>query len=363
MFHTLFNSRKGIPHGAKLSLVVMIISSLAASLTDKGVTRFISIADNQKVTSSAAFKSWQSISLGLNSTFSGWSTSIFLGDSIVDAMKLMINSTRNIPNANPGNKYMPRSSEYQIQCNQFDFGLSGGFQPLLLANNGCLVAELRFPVQSPSNVTVVKPSNGRWSVMIPDSEIISSGEPASVKLFSSPDRHELCSISEMSPLSTHLGGKEGLSNLPVTLSKKCALDSAGTVIMSTSTIWFSSQSAQDFSNITGAIFQERDELVQSMEAAISNITYGSNSTLFVEGRTIPSSMDAVLCFVRLNPDDMVYEPSCLYITTGTFTIMPQEVDPILTATIGDLSMKSESSMNYLMAVEHILPRVNGTSAP
>ncbi|KAG0012789.1 hypothetical protein BGZ80_011512 [Entomortierella chlamydospora] len=166
----------------------------------------------------------------------------------------------------------------------------------------------------------------------------------------------------MSPLSTHLEAKEGLSNLPVTLTKKCALDSAGTVIMSTSTIWFSSQSAQNFLNITGSIFQERDELVQSMDAAVSNMAYGSNTTLLIEARTLPSVMEAVLCFVAFNPNDMVYVPSCLYITTNAFTIMKQEVDPILAAVIGDLSMKSESSMNYLTAAEYILPRVNGTSA-
>ncbi|KAF9400511.1 hypothetical protein BGX21_004133 [Mortierella sp. AD011] len=343
-------------------MVVMIISSLAASLTDKGVTRFISIADHQKVTSSVACKSWQSISLGLNSTFSGWSTSIFPGDNIVDAMKLMINSSRNIPRGTSGNIFMPRSTEYQIQCNQFDFGLNGNFQPLQLANNGCLVAELRLPVQSSSNVTVIKPSNGRWSITVPDSEIINNVGPASVNILSYPDRNELCRITEMSPLSTHLEAKEGLSNLPVTLTKKCALDSAGTVIMSTSTIWFSSQSTQDFSNITGSIFQGRDDLVQSMEAAVSNMAYGSNTTLLIEARTLPSVMEAVLCFVAFNPNGMVYVPSCLYITTNAFSIMEQEVNPILAAVIGDISMKSESSMNYLTAAEYILPRVNGTSA-
>ncbi|KAF9172925.1 hypothetical protein BGX20_004545 [Mortierella sp. AD010] len=362
MFHTLFNSHSSTSHRVKFSMVVMIISSLAASLTDKGVTRFISIADHQKVTSSVACKSWQSISLGLNSTFSGWSTSIFPGDNIVDAMKLMINSSRNIPRGTSGNIFMPRSTEYQIQCNQFDFGLNGNFQPLQLANNGCLVAELRLPVQSSSNVTVIKPSNGRWSITVPDSEIINNVGPASVNILSYPDRNELCRITEMSPLSTHLEAKEGLSNLPVTLTKKCALDSAGTVIMSTSTIWFSSQSTQDFSNITGSIFQGRDDLVQSMEAAVSNMAYGSNTTLLIEARTLPSVMEAVLCFVAFNPNGMVYVPSCLYITTNAFSIMEQEVNPILAAVIGDISMKSESSMNYLTAAEYILPRVNGTSA-
>ncbi|KAF9203513.1 hypothetical protein BGZ49_006340 [Haplosporangium sp. Z 27] len=346
-------------------MVLTIFLSLVATLTDKGVTRYISLAEMQKQTGSAAFISWQTITLGLNSTFNGWSTSIYQGDSIVDAMKSLANNTRNIPDANPANSYIPHSSDYQIQCNQFNFGLSGGFKRLLLGNQGCLVSEITFPIASKSNYTVIEPSLNRWSFSMPNSTLVRDAGPPTVRLLSVPNGQEICKTAEMSPLEMHLEPKEGMSTLPVTLTKKCSLGAQGTAVMSVSTMWFSALSVHNFSQVLSTTFQERDELILNMEEAVKkvDITDKASKTLLIEGRILPSSMDAVLCLVWFNPLVGEFLPSCLYMTTSSFTIFPQQVNPILSEIIANRSFKSESSMNYLTVVEHIFPRVNGNLIP
>ncbi|KAF9112565.1 hypothetical protein BGX27_003156 [Mortierella sp. AM989] len=363
MFHTLFNSRNSVPHRAKFAMLFTIIASLTATLTDKGITRYITLEERTRITHSMPFKSWQSVSLGLESTFSGWATSVFHGDSIVDAMKLMINTTRNIPEATQGLKYIAHTSPYQIECGQIDGALNGGFRPFRSNTSGCFVAELLLPLRTKTNGTLVQPSNNRWSLMYPDIKMLNTNGPASLRMLSISDNHVLCNITEMSPLSMHLKAKGGMPNLPVTLTKKCALESGETAVMSLSTMWFSSQTVRTFSNTANTVFKERDELVHSMDVAIRNTTYKSPSTLLIEGRSSGTVMDVILCLVMHKPDSSDYYPSCLYITSSTFTIKRQGVNPLLAKMYENKSLKSESSMNYLMLAEHVLPMVNGASGP
>ncbi|KAF9342622.1 hypothetical protein BGX26_007165, partial [Mortierella sp. AD094] len=100
MASTLVNSRRGVPVTTTIVLLIAIISNLVANLADKGVSYSIYPSTRLGKPSITIVNSTQySSRIDINHAFSGWSTSIRYGSSIEDAMIMMINNTKNIPNA------------------------------------------------------------------------------------------------------------------------------------------------------------------------------------------------------------------------------------------------------------------------
>ncbi|KAF9081223.1 hypothetical protein BGX27_005020, partial [Mortierella sp. AM989] len=171
MASTLANSRRGVPITTTIVLSIAIISNIVANLADKGVSYSIHPSTRLGKSSIAIVNSTQYSSLiDVSHDFSGWSTSIRYGSSIEDAMTMMINNTKNIPNAANGKIYTPHRYDYRIACNRFDVYLVNRSESFFMKNNGCtsmgFIPVIPFDFKL-TEARTRKISDARWSITVP----------------------------------------------------------------------------------------------------------------------------------------------------------------------------------------------------
>ncbi|KAI8595406.1 hypothetical protein EDD21DRAFT_420691 [Dissophora ornata] len=323
MCKALFHSRNNIPSRAKLIMVITITASLAASLADKGASHFISASQQTgDLLDTIAVSSTQFASRTIVCSFSGWSTSINYGDDVQEAMTALISNKQNIPNMAPGRTYTPHTSHYEVGCDQWNITFNNAAYSYS-RNGGCSLVDLMIPnLINYDNATVVQ---------ISEEDVVWNPPPVS----------------------------NGLALPPRTSITKCVLDTGGMEIISMSSIRLVAQSIQNFGNITRTVFDEPDELIHSMEAAISNTTLMLHNMVFMELKTLASYIEAFVCASALNQTAL----SCVYITVDAFTVEPQETDPRLVETHGGKPFQPDPTQSTRIIVDYIPITANGTQAP
>ena len=136
MMKSLINSRRSIPNSAKLAMMMAIVASVSASLVDKWITNFISQSVRHREGNPVVESTSQFALVDSQDVFQGWSTSIRYGANVTDSIASMINDTQNIPDAVPGRTYIPRPSEFEVACEQFDIVVLGPAEPQLHLTDG-----------------------------------------------------------------------------------------------------------------------------------------------------------------------------------------------------------------------------------
>ncbi|OAQ23529.1 hypothetical protein K457DRAFT_130472 [Linnemannia elongata AG-77] len=362
MLKSLYNSWKTIPKSTKVAMVITIFASLAASLLDKGAMYFIIPSVRQGEADPIVAKSSQFSPRGLQRSFTGWSGSIRHGTDIVGAMAKMINDTSNIPEAVIGRVYTPRTFEYEIACDQFDLFVSNASN-LLLSNSGCTVAQYS-PLAGINidfnKVRVVNMSKGRWSVSAPATSL-SGFMPVQIEeSIIVGGRIYALGITEPR-VASYI--KPGLMSLPTTLTTKCVYPSGEISVLSASTVPFSFSTAQNFRNVSTAVFGEYGDLLQAMEASINNTKATSNSTLFMELKVHGSFIEAVVCSSFENPNPGVISMSCIYNNVNMFIVKQQEINTLIVKARGGRPFPYPPVTSIAMTIEHIVALHNGVPQP
>ncbi|KAF9105555.1 hypothetical protein BGX27_009570 [Mortierella sp. AM989] len=363
MLNSLYNSWKNLPKPTKVAMVLTIFVSLVASLADKGVVYFVVTSIRHSEADSVVFKSSQFSSRGSTKSFTGWSSSTHYESDIVEAMERMINNARNISEVLSGRVYTPRTSKYEVACDQFDFSALDVSRERFMFSSDCAVAEYAlYGVYSPNlyKAKVVSVSKGRWSINVPATPPFMFSTIGTIPgIYVGTMR---CSLGP-NPVSPANRFKPGLAALPITRTTKCVYPTGEISVLSASTVPFSFSTVGNFRSVSTAVFGEYGDLFQAMERSINNITASSNSTVFLELKVHDSFIEAVVCYSFEYPTPGTISMSCIYNNVNMFIVKQQEINIPIMEAHGDKPFPTPPNSSIALTIEHTLALHNGTPKP
>ncbi|KAF9162224.1 hypothetical protein BGX21_001665 [Mortierella sp. AD011] len=292
MYNTLINSREYLSNKTKLILVVTILSSFAASVTDVGAVYFIRPSSRPSNQNSELVNTTQFFPFDLKKSFNGWSSFVRNGDNITHAMASMINDTNRIPNAIPGRIYTPQTATFNVGCNKMNFYAFNSSAKFLLNQGGC--ATVKFDIDfsfipSYDKATVVNKPNGRSSIRIPGNYTFDFfGEP--IPGVDLTYGNTTCSLFDLENDNNIYNG------------------------------------TTDFHRLTSSMFRDDAELVRTMEESFKTTT--NETIMFSELRFSNTTLEALAC-LNTNIGNTDPSTSCAYVSVGIVVTAQQEVNPTL----------------------------------
>ncbi|KAF9961317.1 hypothetical protein BGZ70_008324 [Mortierella alpina] len=358
MLSSVYNSWKRLPDSTKIAIVLTLCASLCASLADKGAAYFITIATRQTNGSVIMVNTSQFLPFydGVQEP-SGWTVNIRHGVDIVEAMARKINDTSKIPNAMPGRVYIPQTSAYE-GCNQLAIrALHSKTPQLRLTGGGCmdLFFVLALPYQPPAyaNSTVLKRLNGRWSIVVPTTSSQWVSEiPVTAMLHKNSTF--LTTMNHMVQV-TWMELKDGITTLPQTVTSKGVSSAGETLVLSISSVPFSTSTVQRFRNVSAAVFDNYNDMFAAMEASVNNATLRSRTNLFIEVKVSNPTVEVLACYSSQIPGLM-----CAYIIITSVVTKQQPLNPILTeARQGRPLSQLQGNFTIAMRILHTVVTVDG----
>ncbi|KAF9113442.1 hypothetical protein BGX27_001555, partial [Mortierella sp. AM989] len=95
-------------------MILTVVVNVVATFADTGASYLITQAVHPGNAYLEMIKSEQYPNLDFSTfSFGGWSMTIRHRGNITEAMEMMINSARNIPDYVPGRTYIPKKSDYK----------------------------------------------------------------------------------------------------------------------------------------------------------------------------------------------------------------------------------------------------------
>ncbi|KAF9173156.1 hypothetical protein BGX21_000639 [Mortierella sp. AD011] len=367
MLKSLLPSRKA-PRSVKAAMVFVFLASLVANHLDKGLSKLITPATTLGKPDYVVTETPMFFKANFIDTFSEWSTSIRVGDGIVDAMVSIMNDTRNIVNAESGRLYTPRTSPYEIGCNQLVIQfMNTSTDWVSLHNDGCM--NLSFVLGTDAAVyfdiaatQFVKRAPGRWSVVIPRSSDLN---------FQQMDIYPGVSDGNSMFFGGLIGAYkpitlvDGIAVTPRTVATECFSSSGGFWIISSTSVLFSMTTVKQFRNSTSAIFEEYGELLQAMESSVSNITFPSMPVAIVELKVVNTTVDSLICYSGNSTTVGEIALSCVYSSIYIIITKPLDTNPII-SDAGEgryLPYPDLYLSNVAMTIDHIPTILNRTRLP
>ncbi|KAI1292913.1 hypothetical protein EDD11_008573 [Mortierella claussenii] len=362
MYNTLVNSRDSVPWSTKLILLATIFFSLAASFADVGAVYFIAPSGTQIKAESVLVKSSQFASIDFQKTFSGLSTSIHSGADITQAMALMINDTRNIPEVVSGRQYTPRTFSYDLGCNSTGFYMWDGEVELYEPKDMCAFVTV-YPstasVEDPKKARVSKKANGRLSLLVPSDGTGSPHELAFTATFNYANSN--CSMKDPTNIISPTI-QDGISSLPLTLTTKCLLPSGEILVLSSTSIRYFVRQLQDFTNITTSVFRkDGNELVRAMNSSIVKASTKFNHTLLAEVKIDNTTMDSLSCFTAKNSTTSSITLACMYSSINVIAVKQQQPNAMIAAARGGAPWTVTEGNSVAMSFYH-LPQITDQNA-
>ncbi|KAF9383040.1 hypothetical protein BGX21_001664 [Mortierella sp. AD011] len=281
-------------------------------------------------------------------------------------MVSMINDTKItevIPDAIDGRVYTPRTFDYEIGCSNIDISLTSGTGSLALGDTACARTKIItvgdfYYTEDGANVT--KRSNDRWSISMPVEYIKDLGYVSELPMFT-----ETTYNNSTCTLSNYMNGllnesRDGSTSSPTTVATKCVYPSGDVVAMSLSTSRFMTTTASQFSNVSKIMFDEYDELFQTMDVALDTIT-GSNSTLFLEIKSENGTTNSLSCYKAPNPSiNNTSFLSCIYFAAQSTILKIEAFEPVITS--AQRGSQPLPDITTIMSFTHLVSIDKGFSA-
>ncbi|KAF9113499.1 hypothetical protein BGX27_001453 [Mortierella sp. AM989] len=360
MFSFLVNTRKEITIQAKTALLFAIIGTLAAGFAGRGVVRYIEPTTRQTNFSNETITTKQFVSLSRNDTFSGWSSNIREGTSIVDAMISIASDTKItkvIPDPVIGRVYVPQTSNnYSIGCDNINVSYMQRSDNITLGDKGC--ARIHYRTfggfgDLDGAVNITKHSENRWSIYYP------LGEPLFVNEMTATTEvnynNSKCGIVDF-PSAVVIAPTDGPSSLPRTLTTKCVSPTGDITSLSMTVVRFMTTTVQQFSDVAKATFDEYDELFQAQEIKLNN-SARSNATLFTEVKFEKGIIHSLACNTApTSPTDSTLYLTCVYVIINAMILEKQAINPDIAKAQGG-SFPESPEVTTIMTFYH-LPNVN-----
>ncbi|CAO3573783.1 unnamed protein product [Mortierella alpina] len=331
-------------------LFAMVLLDVLISLAGTGGQALVKQAIRQTSAAQQIIQISPFIATDTAAFIQGWATTVRSGGSIVHALAMTINNTRNIPDAELGRQYIPQQYPYESACDHLNFfAVHPNNTHLQISSNGCANLSISFdnlfqPNASRSYVT--RRSDDRGTIVLPgqydtnDTGIfIASGaysaEMASyVLIFPSAGRK--CLTGEFYR-NMIVPAQSGVTNSPTTVVTKCLYATGEIITLSSTSVRFSVPKLQSFRNVTSYIFDQQDDLLVGMEQSISEGLFSHlaadvlDAMQVIEVRTNGTEVRTLACAARRASQNGTIYLMCSYTTAAATLIKPQSMLPAISA--------------------------------
>ncbi|KAF9982165.1 hypothetical protein BGZ75_006460 [Mortierella antarctica] len=348
MLKAIRTSRRKLPGTIFKALAATVFLNLLISLADTGAKVLVKQAIRQTNAAQEIFLTTPFIRTGVFADIEGWATTVRPGSSIVNALSMTINNTRNILNAQPGRQYIPKQYPYESGCDRVNFfAVHPNHTHLQISNNGCANLSISFDnlfVPNVSRSYVTRRSEGRGTIILPgqyqtgvkfefDTGATSAEIASYVRSAISEDRKCLTAISNIGAVAPT---KSGLTSSPKTVVTKCLYPTGDIIALSATSLQFSVPNLQSFREVTSLIFEQQDDLLTGMEQSISEGLFSSLAAGVLDGihvtevKTSGTEARALGCAARRAQSGTTYL-MCSYTTTAAVFTRPQPMLPEISA--------------------------------
>jgi len=386
------HKRKSVPVSVKWALSVALVSTLAASFLDKGISHFINPASSLG-SPTTDIKSSSHTRPNSIKSFYGWNFIVPVNGSAAGTMATVLNSSFVIRDLDAGQRYTPITSTYSPACT--DFGIVFADQTLRKDANGCGTVSLDFryryankPSYDASPITVRSPN--RWRILFAQGPEQAEGSllmlDAKLNVGYQPSGEDprtgiQCTLEEYYRPFFGVTDGSGITAYPGTATTKCFFNNTEKMDITTVTLtstrfhtgWSDSHYPAEF--VRTNFVNESDDLLLAMEETvkITNVTYipdGSstqNSTeinvdVWAEVGVTNSTIDIYVCGTSYHVSHHS-NIECLY---GTIRVLPIKLpdDDILKNNRTTYTPTDSSGLksNY-MNLEYLSNNKDGTLSP
>ncbi|KAF9946569.1 hypothetical protein BGZ72_000222 [Mortierella alpina] len=348
MVTVLRNSFRHVPRSTTLSMVMAIIASILALFTSVFLSTMVHRSDIESNRSHIGIKTLRLMPSGNGND--QWITYIGHGSKVQDALGLMVNDTRNLADAVPGKRYIPRTFPYDVACETIDAAVSEeGTDPVQQGNSGCSTVTFdnveSFANWDPKKVTNRRTGPNQYTLVTPIKflfDIITLYEPRALSYFSHQNNCVVpSSLMAIAPRLFVSFPDSGMTSMPKTVLYKCQYPSGALDVVAQTHMMFAVQSLAEYDTITTTIFDDpsRLPLLGTMSAFAKNGTFSSpqsNSTLVALTKT-----GANVHFLRCHSIPSVGPAKnntgllCSYSVVEAVMTTPQPIDPIIAADLKD----------------------------
>ncbi|KAF9573574.1 hypothetical protein EC968_008329 [Mortierella alpina] len=351
MFKAISTSRGKLPETIIRVLSTVMFLSVLISVADTGAKVFVKQATRQTNFSQQVIQTTPFIKVDTVAKMEGWETTVRPGSSIVDALTMTINSTRNIPNAQPGRQYTPQQYPYETACDRLNFiPIHPNHTRLQVSNHGCANISMlndNFLEEDLSRSYVTRRSEGRGTIILlgqyksaGSSKFatgVSSPEMTSYVKISTSDGRS-CSISDLHR-NMLVPTQSGLTYSPTTLITKCLYGTGEIIALASTSIRFSVPNLQSFQKVTSLIFeQQNNDLLVGMKQSISKGLFShlaannvSDGIHVMEVKTNGTEVQSLTCAGRRAPQNGTTYLMCSYTTVAATLTQPQAMLPEISA--------------------------------
>ncbi|CAO3573785.1 unnamed protein product [Mortierella alpina] len=366
MASVLQNSVRPVPRLAAVAMIVAIIASLLAQFSSLFFSTMVHRSDIKGNQSYISTKTMRPTVAG--EEIDDWL--IFLGhkSNLEDSLGLLINDTRNIPDAVPGRRYTPKTFDYEIACDSIEVIVYQNLTtPLIQLAGGCSAAIFNigsdFFVWEPEKAINMQTAPEQYTIIAPASYPLGldfSEQHAMLYFhFKNPCLVPLSVTNAQSSREFISFPDSGMTSLPRTMLTRCQYPSGALNVGAQTQMKFAIPSLAEYDNITTTIFEGSAQLplLTTMSAFTKNGTFlgtQSNSTLvaltkagadvhFLSCRSIRYTASADVGLL------------CEYQVVVAIMTTPQPEDPIIAADLKDRPVvgPKESINQNLVVVGHL----------
>ncbi|KAF9278408.1 hypothetical protein BGZ68_008596 [Mortierella alpina] len=342
MVHVLRNSFRQVPRSATFAMIVAIVASILALFSSVFFSTMVHRSDITTNQSYISTKTMRPISSG--EEIDDWLVYLGHDSKVEDFLGLLINDTRNIPDAVPGRRYTPRTFGYEVACDSIDVVVfQNTTDPIAQAVGGCSAAMFdigdSYFVWEPKKATNIRTAPDQYTIIAPVNYPLGPNlrEHRTLSYF---HFEHLCivaqSVSEaQSPLLFHSFPNSGMTSLPRTILTSCRYPSGAINIGAQTQMRFAIQNLAEYDNITTTIFDDSTQLplLATMSAFTKNGTFldtRSNSTMVALTKA-GANVHFFSCHSVRSDESATIGLMCSYSVVMAIMTTPQPDDPIIAA--------------------------------
>ncbi|CAO3573784.1 unnamed protein product [Mortierella alpina] len=379
MFRALGTSRRKSPEIVIKTLSMVVFLSVLISIADTGAKVFVKQAIRQTNEALQIIETTPFMKADTVAKIEGWTTTVGPGKSIVDALTMAINNTRNIPYARPGQKYKSLQYPYESACDRLNFfAVHSNHTHLQISSNGCANLSIASDNLFNPNVSrsyVTRRSEDRGTVVLPgryDVEDIGgdlltgamSVDVSSYVRIYTPDGRG-CYTADMHR-NQITPTQSGPTHPPTTLVTKCLYGTGEIISLSSSSVRFSVPKLRSFQKVTSLIFEQQDDLLIGMGQSISEGLFSHLAANVFDGvqvmevKVVGSEVRTLTCAARRASQNGTTYLICSYTITAAVLTEHQVMLPEISDRRAGKPYAPHARYTVDISVEH-LPHANSSS--
>ncbi|KAF9573569.1 hypothetical protein EC968_008324 [Mortierella alpina] len=366
MISVLRNSVRPVPGSATVAMTVAIIASTLALFSSVFFSTMVhrsDINDNQSYISTKTMRP-----MAAGEEIDDWLIYLGPNSNVVDSLGLLINDTRNIPDAVPGRRYTPRTFGYEVACDTIDVVVGRNGSDLIpQAVGGCSAVLFdiynTFFTWEPKEAINMRTAPDQYTIIAPATFPLGFDLREHRALSYTYFEH-FCFVSlSMSEAQSvrqfNRFPHSGMTSLPRTTLTRCQYPSGALYVGARTQMRFAIQSLAEYDNTTTAIFDNSAQLplLATMSAFTKNGTFldpQSNSTLVALTKA-GANVHFLSCHSVRYSESGDVGLFCEYQVVAAVLTTPQPDEPIIAADLPDRPVRAanESVNENVVVVAHL----------